>query len=470
MDQNLRGYDNAIRTFRLNMFGLLFLRYLLAYLTVLGFIWGAAVLVLRITTHLERVVLLWPLVGLAPVVLVAFLRSWAKIPAQSSLKASLDNQSRCGGLFMASDEVEIGGWQGQMPAETLPKLRWKGGKSCFMTSIAAIFVLIAFLVPQRFVKINRPGELDISDEIQQLSDQLELLAEEEIITQIEAKELAEEFENIRKEASGLDPAKTWESLDHLQDKLTQKASEATQKALSQTEKASQAQTLAEAMMHGADMFDQATLAEAMAEMAAMMNENEAIKNAIDKETLEKLKKALKNGQLSAADLGKLCQAMKLSKAQIRQCLGKMCDAKLIDPKALQLCDGLSQCDGEKLAAFLAEEGSCIGMKECIGMCSGNLPGRGGINRGQGDAPMSWQQESSEQGVKFKEQVLPPASFAALKDSKLAGVSLGTPSEETPTSTATSGALTNATAAGGSANTQTILPKHKATVKRYFERK
>ena len=97
------------------------------------------------------------------------------------------------------------------------------------------------------------------------------------------------------------------------------------------------------------------------------------------------------------------------------------------------------------------------------------PGRGGINRGRGDAAMTWQKDVNKDNAAFKEKVLPPAAAASLKQSQLVGISVGDPTSSKPGGGSAGGALGSAQAGGGEARTQTILPEHEKTVQRYFNR-
>jgi hypothetical protein len=83
--------------------------------------------------------------------------------------------------------------------------------------------------------------------------------------------------------------------------------------------------------------------------------------------------------------------------------------------------------------------------------------------------LTWKDESKAGGVKFKEEALPPADLAALREAKLAGLSPGTPQVSRGGAPAGSGALDRSTSGGGSASTQVVLPRHRAAVERYFER-
>jgi hypothetical protein len=95
-------------------------------------------------------------------------------------------------------------------------------------------------------------------------------------------------------------------------------------------------------------------------------------------------------------------------------------------------------------------------------------GKGGVDRGRGDAAMTWADGSSEKDARFKEKILPPSSVAGLNDSQLVGLSASAPTADT-SGVAAHGALNSAASGGGSAYTQTILPRHRGAVKRYFDR-
>jgi hypothetical protein len=99
---------------------------------------------------------------------------------------------------------------------------------------------------------------------------------------------------------------------------------------------------------------------------------------------------------------------------------------------------------------------------------GNRPGRGGTSRGPGAAKLNFDNETKEEGLKFKEETLPEGAITSLK-SRVIGVSRGAPEKEPKVGDAGSGALGDAKAGGGSANTQVVLPRHRGAVERYFDR-
>lgn len=67
-------------------------------------------------------------------------------------------------------------------------------------------------------------------------------------------------------------------------------------------------------------------------------------------------------------------------------------------------------------------------------------------------------------------MLPPGALDALKSTPLQEVRGDGVVHQKSAEAASSGALQGAAAGSGSANTQIILPRHRAAVERYFERK
>ena len=97
-------------------------------------------------------------------------------------------------------------------------------------------------------------------------------------------------------------------------------------------------------------------------------------------------------------------------------------AGLIDANKMAACrGGTNACNMQDLMAFLSQN---PGNASLAAACLAMQPGKGGITRGPGPAPMTWTDPASEQGVAFKEAVLPSASLEALKKSRLASIGTG----------------------------------------------
>ena len=452
--------NKTIRRFRIKMAALLILKNILAFATVWGLVWGTVVIVLRATIGMPPWLLLTGAIGLIVVIGCAVALALRHIPTRTALRASLDKHSGAGGLMMAAEMVELGHWRRQMPLIRSPRLHWRGGAHWARFAGAVLFVCISLLIPQRFVEISKAQPLDIREEVNELADGIDVLKEEEIIELAEAKMLEEKLSQLQAEASGEDPVKTWESLDHLADTLSQEAADAAQDALSETEHLTEAETLSEGLINEGSEMDAQLLAESMTALSGLVQEA-ALENAFLTAQLPGLQDDA-NG-LTLEQLKEISAALRLTKSDIYDRLVKLREVNLIDLETLKACEKLGQCDSTGLAAFLAENADSKSVVECIGRW------RRGIGRGAGHAPMTWSDDTTEEGAKFKAEALPLSDIASLEDSEIVGLSIGTPSVNTSSDSSQSGTLNGATAGGGSSFNQTVLPRHEGAVKRYFER-
>ena len=452
--------NKTIRKFRIRMAALLILKNILAFATVWSLLWGTVVIVLRAAIGMPPLTLLAGGIGLIFAIGCAVVLALRQIPTRTALRASLDKHSGAGGLVMAAETVELGNWRKQMPSIRLPRLRWRGGVSWARFAGAVLFVSISLLIPQRFVEISKAQPLDIREEVKQLADGIDVLKEEEIIELAEAEMLEEKLNQLQAEASGEDPVKTWESLDHLADTLSQESAHAAQDALSETERLTEAETLSEGLINEGSEMDAELLAESMAALSGLVHEA-AQENASLAAQLPDLKGD--TSSLTLEQLKEISAALRFTKSDIYDRLAELYAVDLIDLETLKACEKLGQCDSDGLAAFLAENADSKSVVECIGgWCRG-------IGRGPGDAPMTWSDGTTEEGAKFKAEALPLSDIASLEDSEIVGLSIGAPSVETSSLPPKSGGLSSATAGGGSSFNQTVLPRHKGAVKRYFER-
>ena len=456
--------NKAIREFRVKVAAFLALKKILTIVTVWGLLWGTVVIVLRAAIGVPRFPLLGGGIGLILAIGVAVVLALRQIPTRTAIRASLDKHSGSGGLMMAAETVKLGSWQKQMPPIRSPRLHWRGGVSWARFAGAVLFVCISFLIPQRFVDIAKAQPLDISEEVNQLADGIDVLKEEEIIEFAQAETLEAKLEQLQADASGEDPVQTWEALDHIANTLSQESMEAAQDALSETEQLTEAETLSEALRTEGLEMDAGLLKEAMETLSGLVEEA-AEENALLASKLPELKGDI--GSLTPEQLKAISEALRLAKGDISERLAKLQAVNLIDLKTLAACEKLGQCNSDGLAAFLSENSDSISVSDCVGgWCRA---GRGGITRGRGDAPMTWSDGTTEEGAKFKTEALPLSDIASLNESKMMGVSMAAPSVEKSGLPSKAGGLNGAKAGGGSSFTQTILPRHKGAVKRYFER-
>src|SRR5262249_57284652 len=94
-------------------------------------------------------------------------------------------------------------------------------------------------------------------------------------------------------------------------------------------------------------------------------------------------------------------------------IAKLVKAKLVDPEQLKKSDKAEKTDNAELAAYLKENGFGDDTTEKLSEDEG---GKGGTDRGPGASKLTFGEESNEDGVKFKEEELPPSEQQNLKDS------------------------------------------------------
>jgi len=461
-----RDEDRAIDSFRANLAILYLLKYGLAALTVWAFLYGTAVLALRGAVGLESPDLLWGLatlpLALAPAVVIAFRR----LPSRDSIRSVIDRHAHCGGLLMAGAEHSTAEWEESLPELRLPGLRWRSRRSWVLLSLALAFVALAFLVPQSLANLAGP-RMDIRPDVEKLARQIDLLEQEKLIDSKRAADLKEKLEQIRRQARGTDPVKTLQALDHVKNLASKEAQDAAETATRKMEELARAQTLAEALEKTGGKMDQAQLAEAVTELAAIARRAAADKDlleaGLDPATLE----ALASGKLSPGQLMKLAGSLRALKQNTSGRVGRLVQARLLDPSALEKLDKAGKCDCAALVAYLKENGCTDGLCDSL---DGDMAGRGGVNRGPGAAKLNFDHETNTAGAKFKEEELPPSALQTLRDSTLSGLSSATPkTNKEKSGKASSGALAGSKAGGGSASTQVILPRHRNAVERFFER-
>ncbi|MFN0109880.1 MAG: hypothetical protein ACKVZH_13580 [Blastocatellia bacterium] len=483
---NSAGHDHAIRTFLQKLTTLLTLKTWLTIATLWCFGWGAVALTLRATLHTPLKPLLFGAIGILVAAIAAYFIARKQLPTSASVRSLLDQQNDCGGLLMAAGEQTLGDWEARLNSVSLPRLKWRGSRAWSLMALSATFAAVCLFLPIKYVSVNAGHSLDVAKEAETLAAHIETLKEEQILAEAKAEELKDKLDQLAAEAAGEDPAKTWEALDHLANSVEKAAKDAIAEAAGKQEQLEKAEALAEGLMSGSDQLDAKTMTEAMQTLSAMMQgamkENEALASQISQETQE----ALKNGSLKPEQLKELANALGQSKQKLNQQMSKLNQPGMnrgnINPNSLKGGASANKRDNSGLSKFLKDNAQKMSVADAVGQwCEGNgngkdcppgqnCPGgRGGVGRGRGDAAMTWTEGSDENNAKFKEKALPPGSVAGLQDSQLVGLSSAAP-EVQKGSLDAHGALNNSATGGGSAYTQTVLPKHKGAVKKYFDRK
>ena len=385
---------------------------------------------------------LWlaPVLSIIPVIILCLRRAYR--PAE--IAALADSLSGGQGTLLTLLETGDPAWANAVhPQLVMPRLRpWRKLAPVFA---CAIFLLVTLLIPQRMLTGPNTAVL-ANDIVADLKTAVEELKQQELLTPEEQKKLEEEIERIRKDALDRVDSSSWEAADAVREKIAAGLSQKedavnwAQQSLARYAAASQAG----APPTAAESEELANSIEKLAQMGMLNDAPENLQKLLGGE------QAIAGGNVKLprdpAQLRKLAAAM-------AQFLGDR-SRRFGDLRTLPREAG--RFSPSEFLEFNYEE-----QPEQDGE-----PGNGGINRGRGDAELTWGDESLPFD-RFKSVALPPGSVRSPDDWSPVAVLPGAP-KEAPERSLSSTGMQFAGTAGQAAVRRTLAPRHYSAVKRYFE--
>jgi len=460
------SHPQALAAFAGKLHRLLLLRATVQMMTLWFFIWGVLALALKISGVQRTEWLLPGLLGFIPLAILAGWRESRRQPALEKIRANYDRLNACGGVIMSQETADMAPWLAHLPAAVVPKFHWHSRRALLLLTIASLFAATALLLPERLTYLLGHRPLEVGQIVDQLRAEVQTLDQEKILPEQKASDVLKQLSQLQKDASGYDPNKTWEALDHIKQGNSDLARQAAEEAERKTESLTEAETLAKAMEQAADQGMEAeTAAQAAQDLASLLNsaklEEGIIAGQIPPELLQNL-----NG-LNKEQMENLVKALEQNKAALGKMMNSLSAMKMIDPAALAKSQNASHTPNfAALSAYLSQ---CKG-----GKCDSDVlfswlhkRSRGGPGGGGPEAPMDWDNNTSEDNLKFQAHTLPPSSH--LEDAQMVGISKAAPKLSDNEVAVQHGALDQAAASGGSAHAQVILPEHRQAVQKFFKR-
>ena len=346
------------------------------------------------------------------------------------------------GLLLTLMERQDEAWAARLDKAssfTLPRLRpWR--RLAWLPAALA-FLGVALALPQRTPRAST-GVL-AQEIVEHLDTTLDALKQQQLVTPDEQKTLEQEIERIRRAAEERVDASAWEASDALREKVAASVAEKRDAVKWAEETLGRYAAAAQAAPNG-DVQPGAETAELTKAL-----ENLA-KSGLLANAPPDLQALLRSGKLPAADPKAMRELAAAVSKYLADTKGRMGDlARLgkefgrFDPSEFPLDFDRSGRDGR------------------------GEPGTGGINRGRGDAPLTWGKESLPLD-RFKAQALPPGAARSPDDWAPLAEMPGAP-QESAESSAQSAARQYASAAGQAAWRRTLAPRHQSAVKKYFEK-
>jgi hypothetical protein len=438
--------EPVLRGLRRRVAAVLALRALLRDEALWCVAFGIGALILRVLGGPSRLALILGIGGAAIVAVFALGRARRQTPDRRALLALIDARAHCGGLAAAANDIDLGAWSPTI--KQVPRIDWSPRKPLAILALAAAFAVAALLVPATSAASHH--RLDIGSDVKRIEAKLDTLKQEQAMPADRADALRETLERLRATAEGDDPAKAWETLDAIDETAMKAAASAGEEAVRNGERLGTIEALSAAAESG-----DAQAAQDLAEEAARTaTENAALLPGVSASALSK-------SGLTQQQLRELANAARLGKSALRNKLAKLGAGGMLDPKMLRKFDEASSGNAqEQLARYLRQRRGESDEPN-------GRPGSGGRDRGRADAPLFFGEQTKNGDERFKDHALPPASAAALQDSDLAGISMASPGDAH--AVASRGGALDVRAGAGSAHTGVVLPRHRGTVARFFER-
>lgn len=442
-----------VRTLRRLHFGQ-FLQTVAEWLAAFLFVFGGAVLAVKLLAPKGWPHVLWVAGGAVPVALVAWILSRRNRYSRSDSVALLDRRLQTGGLLLTLSERPDREWVERLPQmeavwrDSLPRIRpvrfAKTLAAPLLFAVAACFVPLRKL-PAEPVQTNLVGR----NASNQLEETLAALEEAQVLEPEEQAKLKQEIEKLAEEAREQPLThEKWETVDSLRERLKLRLDTADLLATK-----------------GRDAIN--ALKQAMKDADVKIHQDEQA--SLEEEAIETLRKIQKRSPMAGKDGRK--QGAGGAGLQRLMKNGRFSN----DPQERQ--EELDDLDD-----FLKEESEKLG--KCRGKCKGDgqgegedgdgdgeseTPGNGGVSRGRGDAKLTYGDESTEDGTKFKEVALPPG-FLDQPGEDVTQITPAAPDETPSASAPRSGKKKIDAASGNEAVNRTLRPRHKSVVKRYFDGK
>jgi hypothetical protein len=387
-----------------------------------------------------------PLLWIAPAIagIPALIQSARHLYQPNQIAAIADSLSGGHGTLLALMETQDPAWmdsQGLKNFSTFPYPRFHIGRRLALLATAAAFLAITFMLPQRIpAAANTVLANDIAAE---LKTKLEELKKQDLIAPTEEKELQTEIERIRKDSLERVDASTWEAADSMREKFSATISEKQDALKWAADALSRFPQSGESGSANADVQagELGTSIDKLAQAGMLANAPEDLQKLLGG------KDAIARGK---ARLPRDAQSLKKCTAALAKYLGERAGKCAgIAQRA-----GTGQFDSSQFSMF-SEESSPDGNGD---------PGTGGINRGRGDAELTWGKQS--QGFdRFKSQSLPPGAYRSPDDWSPLALLPGAP-KASPELSVASSAMQYAGVAQ-SAWRRSLAPRHYSAVKKYF---
>ncbi|MBQ3644057.1 MAG: hypothetical protein II961_05625 [Candidatus Riflebacteria bacterium] len=236
-DKTLYSAEDAVSIVRNTCFMQVCLISVIRFLVYWCFFVGIVVLLFRMF-HFNSPLLSMFLFGFPLAIVYGVDYAYKNRLSEDNCIASIDAYNKAGGLLMTEHETGNRSWKIYRKTKfEIPQIDYlQDFKKLFgILIIALLFVWGSFHVP--LLNFNKIGgrKINLSKKVTEIRDQIDLLAQEDIITSEEREVLENSLDNIVKNSDKEAPGITFEALDQMSEKLKYEVSEDLKKRIKDIE-------------------------------------------------------------------------------------------------------------------------------------------------------------------------------------------------------------------------------------------
>ncbi len=428
----------------------LFLKSFVDWAVVFCLVFGVLVLVSKMFWPQFWPHILWIAAAAIPVAIITFFLSRRHAFTRDQSVAILDKRIGAGGLLMTIMESPDDRWESQLPdadsiwKQAIPGLR--PFRTAKHLAIPILFLLITCFIPPRTIQSLMVAPSSVStNQVSQLTEMLNELDENEVLNDEEQDELEKEIQKLAKETKFAPLThENWETVDALKNKMELKIRNRENEL---NKAASAAAALRRSLENAANApaKEKQQLEDLLEKLAgaAGAGNNQNQLDQFGQNSLDGLSKFMQNGNFQLPE----------NSDELRKALAEL--EEFIEGQ----CQSIGNC----------KNGSCFGNRFCTdGQCLGEIPGSGGINRGRGDAELTWGEESDDQGVLFRDIAIPQG--IPDREGELLETRLTEPEADPQAPNARAAAREVTDALGQESWKRQLRPRHRDVIKKYFDSK
>lgn len=304
---------------------------------------------------------------------------------------------------LTSASAGVGAWP-EFDAKATAGLGWKWRRIVAPLAGALVCLAGSALVPIPGAKEGAAADIQEPTSWSQVQDWVDTLQQEDVVQPQDLEQLQEQLQALRRQ-----PRDQWyshsslEAGDQLRDQTRQGLQELDRNLALADSVLSQAMAASEQSKAGETNAQDAKDGQQAGTNGKPGEKNGTQKSGMDKATEEALQK-----QWQKALSGLKSSALKMDPKTLSE-LSKIDPSKLkmIDPKQLKECKGKLGKSGKACSACLGKGGKdpkFAVLVESMSSCnaSGNQPGAGGVSRGRGDAPLTFNKDETKAQTKGEE--------------------------------------------------------------------